>query len=98
VTAAAYSSRESAAVPPPVRAVDAAALAVTDTLARLGSDTGGLAEAVAERRLRVVGANAVRSHRARAWPVLLSQGRSPLLLLLAAMAITSAFLGQASDG
>jgi hypothetical protein len=33
------------------------------------------------RPLRVVGPNAVRSYRARWWPVLLSQLRSPLLLL-----------------
>jgi Mg2+-importing ATPase len=50
-----------------------------------------------EARLSVVGPNAVRSHRARAWPVLMSQLRSPLLWLLAATAIASAFLGQGSD-
>jgi Mg2+-importing ATPase len=47
--------------------------------------------------LRVVGPNAVRSYRARPWPVLRSQLRSPLLLLLAITAVASAFLGQASD-
>jgi P-type Mg2+ transporter len=39
----------------------------------------------------------VRSYRARPWPVLWSQLRSPLLLLLAITAVASAFLGQASD-
>ena len=39
----------------------------------------------------------MRSYRARAWPVLLSQLRSPLLLLLAVTALASAFLGQGSD-
>ena len=39
----------------------------------------------------------MRSYRARALPVLMSQLRSPLLLLLAVTALASAFLGQASD-
>ena len=97
MTVAAPSSRESAAVPSPVRAVDAAALSGADVLDRLGSGTGGLSEEEAKQRLSVVGPNAVRSHRARAWPVLMSQLRSPLLWLLAATAIASAFLGQGSD-
>jgi P-type Mg2+ transporter len=45
----------------------------------------------------VVGPNAVRSHRARALPVLVRQLRSPLLLLLAVTALASTFLGQRSD-
>jgi Mg2+-importing ATPase len=97
VTVAAASSRDSAAVPSPVRAVDAAALSSADVLARLGSGTSGLSEDDAERRLSVVGPNAVRSHRARTRPVLMGQLRSPLLWLLAATAIVSAFLGQGSD-
>jgi Mg2+-importing ATPase len=44
-----------------------------------------------------VGPNAVRSHRARALPVLARQPRFPLLLLLAVTALASAFLGQRSD-
>jgi P-type Mg2+ transporter len=80
-----------------VTAVEAAALEASDVFARLGSGTEGLAEGEAARRQRVVGPNAVRSYRARAWPVLLSQLRSPLLLLLAVTALASAFLGQASD-
>jgi Mg2+-importing ATPase len=90
-------ARESAAVPPPVTVAEAAALPASDVLARLESDTRGLAEGEAARRLRVIGPNAVRSYRARALPVLLSQLRSPLLLLLAVTALASAFLGQASD-
>ena len=39
----------------------------------------------------------MRSHRARAWPVLVRQLRSPLLVLLAVTALASAFVGQASD-
>ena len=91
------SREEGAAVPSPVTAARAAALPAGDVLARLGSGAEGLAEEEAARRLRVVGPNAVRSHRARALPVLMSQLRSPLLLLLAATAVASAFLGQASS-
>ena len=78
-------------------AVEAAALEASDVFARLGSGTEGLAEGEAARRLRVIGPNAVRSYRAHAWPLLLSQLRSPLLLLLAVTALASVFLGQASD-
>jgi len=81
VAVAVSDSRESIPVPPPVTAVEAAALEASDVFARLGSGTEGLAEGEAARPLRVVGPNAVRSYRARWWPVLLSQLRSPLLLL-----------------
>ena len=91
------SGKQSAAVPRPVTAVEAAALGGADVLDRLGSDPKGLAEDEAARRLQVVGPNAVRSYRARAWPVLAGQLRSPLLILLAVTALASAFLGQASD-
>jgi P-type Mg2+ transporter len=97
MTVAAPGRADSAAVPQPVSAKEAAAVAAGDVLARLGSDPGGLAEGEAARRLRAAGPNAVRSYRARAWPVLMSQLRSPLLLLLAVTAIASAFLGQGSD-
>jgi P-type Mg2+ transporter len=83
--------------PPSLTAAVAAALPPSDVLARLGSGTGGLSADEAARRLRAVGPNAVRSHRARALPVLLNQVRSPLLLLLAVTALASAFLGQGSD-
>jgi P-type Mg2+ transporter len=97
VAVAVSNGRQSAAVSPAVTAVEAATLPAGDVLARLGSSPEGLAEEEAARRLRAVGPNAVRSHRARAWPVLMSQLRSPLLLLLAVTALASAFLGQASD-
>ena len=83
--------------PPPVAAAEAAPLPAADVLSRLQSGPGGLTEDEAARRLGVVGPNAVRSHRARALPVLVNQLRSPLLALLAATALASAFLGQASD-
>ncbi len=89
--------KASAAVPSPVPAAEAAALAGADVLARLGSGAEGLTEDEAARRLRVTGPNAVRSHRVRPWPVLASQLRSPLLALLAVTAVASAFLGQTSD-
>src|SRR5271165_5522054 len=89
--------RDRATVPPSVPVAQAATLGAADVLARLGTGTTGLSEDEAARRLRVVGPNAVRSYRARAWPVLRSQLRSPLLLLLAITALLSAFLGQASD-
>jgi Cation transporter/ATPase, N-terminus len=97
VTVTVPSRQEGAAVPLPVTAREAAALGAADVLARLGSGPGGLAEQEAARRLRAVGPNAVRSHRARALPVLVSQLRSPLLVLLAVTAVVSAFLGIQAD-
>ena len=78
-------------------AAEAATLDASDVFGRLESGASGLGEGEAARRLQVAGPNAVRSYRARAWPVLRSQLRSPLLLLLAVTAVASAFLGQASD-
>ena len=91
------SPRQTAAAVSPLTAAAAAALSVTDVLDRLGSGPGGLPEDEAQRRLRTAGPNAVRSHRARALPVLARQLRSPLLVLLAVTALASAFVGQASD-
>ena len=97
VTVVAPGREDSTAVLSPVAAAAAAALPASDVLARLGSSAEGLPEDEAARRLRAVGPNAVRSHRARALPVLMNQLRSPLLVLLAATALASAFLGQGSD-
>ena len=97
MTIAVPSREGSVGVPSPVAAVAAAALPAGDVLARLGSSAAGLPEDEAARWLRAVGPNAVRSHRARALPVLMNQLRSPLLLLLALTAVASAFLGQGSD-
>lgn len=97
MTVAVPSRRESAASPSPLTAAAAAALPVGDVLDRLGSGPGGLPEDEAQRRLQTTGPNAVRSHRARALSVLARQLRSPLLILLAATALASAFVGQASD-
>jgi Mg2+-importing ATPase len=89
--------REGATVPSSMAVAQAATLGADDVLARLGTGAKGLPADEAARRLRVAGPNAVRSYRARAWPVLRSQLRSPLLLLLAVTALLSAFLGQGSD-
>jgi Mg2+-importing ATPase len=97
VTATVQNGREGTVVPSPVTATEAATLQACDVLTRLGSGTEGLADSEAAGRLRAVGPNAVRSYRARAWPVLRGQLRSPLLLLLTVTALASAFLGQASD-
>jgi hypothetical protein len=77
------SREEGVAVRSPVTAAEAAALPADDVLARLSSGTSGPPGGEAARRLQVVGPNTVRSHRMRALPVLASQLRSPLLMLLA---------------
>lgn len=97
MTVAVSSRRESAAGPSPLTAA-AAALPARSVLDRLGTGVEGLPEDETERRLRMVGPNAVRTHRARAWPVLARQLRSPLLLLLAVTALASAFVGPAPRG
>jgi hypothetical protein len=81
----------------PLGVVAAGPLAVADVLAGLGSGRAGLTPAEAARRLRALGPNAVRSHRARAFPVLGRQLRSPLLILLAVTAGASFFVGERSD-
>jgi Mg2+-importing ATPase len=75
----------------------AAALPAADALQRLGSSARGLTEVEAERRLAAVGPNALRSHSARPLAVLVRQLRNPLLLLLLAAALTSAFVGEGTD-
>lgn len=60
------------------------------------TDTG-LSTAEATVRLAAYGPNAVSSHRARFWPVLWHQLRSPLLGLLLAAALASYFVGEHAD-
>jgi len=60
----------------------------------LGTSLAGLNAAEAASRLAHFGANAVLSHRARPWPVLWHQLKSPLLGLLAAAANASYFVGE----
>ena len=75
----------------------AAAQLAGQVLAGLDTSENGLTTADAADRLRRYGANAVVSHRARLWPVLWHQLRSPLLALLAVAAIASYFVGERSD-
>ncbi|MFE5097436.1 cation-transporting P-type ATPase [Streptomyces sp. NPDC056638] len=79
------------------RAVSAAALPTAQVLRDLQAPEGGLSSEEAARRLKRWGPNAVHSHRARAWPVLWHQLRSPLLGLLLAAAVVSYFVGERSD-
>lgn len=97
MTVAVPSRRQSAVSLSRLTAVAAAALPVADVLDRLGSGPSGIPQDEAQRRLQAAGPNAVRSHRARAMPVLTRQLRSALLALLAATALASAFVGQVSD-
>jgi Mg2+-importing ATPase len=76
---------------------EAAALPAETVLARLGGGTGGLAAAEAARRLAAYGPNAVRTHRARALPILGRQFRNAVLLLLAGTALVAYFLGDRTD-
>jgi P-type Mg2+ transporter len=57
----------------------------------------GLSDAEVVRRRARWGPNAVSSHRARVWPVLWHQLRSPLLGLLMAAALASYFFGEGND-
>jgi Mg2+-importing ATPase len=66
-------------------------------LQALATRREGLSAAEAEARLASVGPNALRSHGARPLAVLVRQLRNPLLLLLLAAAVTSAFVGQRTD-
>ncbi|GAA0997245.1 Mg2+-importing ATPase [Subtercola frigoramans] len=62
-----------------------------------GSAESGLSSTEAATRLRMIGPNAVRTHKARAWPLLWQQLRSPILILLFVTAAVSLFLGDAAN-
>ena len=72
----------------------AAALAADEVLGRLQSTAEGLKSEAAEARLAQVGPNALRSHAARPFAVLVRQLRNPLLVLLVAAALTSFAVGE----
>ena len=74
--------------------VDAAALPADEVLRRLESAPDGLSRDEARARLARVGANALRSHGARPFVVLLRQLRNPLLILLVAAAVASFAVGE----
>jgi P-type Mg2+ transporter len=78
--------------------VSAAALPAAEVLHELGVTAGvGLSSAEVVRRQAHSGPNAVSSHRARLFPVLWHQLRSPLLCLLLIAAVASYFVGERSD-
>jgi Mg2+-importing ATPase len=76
---------------------EAARTEATGVLDRVGSGAEGLTAAEAARRLAVHGPNALASHGARPWEVLVRQLRNPLLVLLVGAAAVSAFTGGISD-
>ncbi len=75
----------------------AAAAPAERVLAGLDSRPEGLASAEAQRRLGIVGPNALRTHGARPLAVLARQLRNPLLVLLLGAALTSFFVGERLD-
>jgi Mg2+-importing ATPase len=75
----------------------AAMTSAGDVLRALASAEDGLSTAEAQRRLQLVGPNALRSHGARPLSVLVRQLRNPLLILLVAAALTSFFVGEGTD-
>lgn len=70
----------------------AASCDADEVLRNLGSGHDGLSEQEARRRLVADGPNAVRTHKANGWLVLLRQLRSPILILLFVTAAVSLFL------
>src|SRR5579872_501673 len=64
---------------------------------RLQSSEEGLSSLEAAKRLAETGPNALRSNRARPLSVLVSQFRSPLLMLLLVTAVVSLFVGDRTD-
>jgi len=83
----------------PISGITAAATSsVADVLHELGVVAGqGLPGAEVAQRQSHYGPNAVSSHRARLFPVLWHQLRSPLLALLLTAAVASYFVGERSD-
>jgi Mg2+-importing ATPase len=76
----------------------AAAMPSDEVAVALGTSLpGGLSMAEAARRARLLGANVVRPSGAGPLTVLARQVRSPLLVLLAATAAASFFLGERGD-
>src|SRR5205823_10463854 len=72
----------------------AAVTSADDVLGRLQSTATGLSHDEARARLAEVGTNALRSHGARPFAVLVRQLRNPMLILLVAAALTSFAVGE----
>jgi Mg2+-importing ATPase len=75
----------------------AAGQSIDEVLADQHSPASGLSSVDAAQRLAVVGPNAVRTHKARPWPVLGRQLKSPILILLITTAGLSMFLGDVTN-
>jgi len=84
-------------VTPPLDVAAAARLSSDEILKRVDSTPGGLAAGEAAARLSRDGPNALPSHVKGPFDVLLGQLKNPLLLLLAATAVISIFLRDATD-
>lgn len=80
--------------PAPLLSTEVSTSAVGEVLARLGTTQSGLSESEARARLARYGPNAVRTHQVKALAVLGRQLRSAVLILLAATAVVSFFLGD----
>ena len=74
-----------------------AALDVDSALVALDATVDGLTAADAAARMRVFGANAVRSHRVRPFRLLIRQFGNPIQLLLLGAAGVSLVVGQGTD-
>lgn len=74
-----------------------AGASTTDVLARLDTTESGLSSTEAAARLTRVGPNSLRTHRVSAWAVLRRQLNNAVLALLAATAVVSFFLGDATQ-
>ena len=91
-------TRPIAATAPPLGGVVAAAAAsVGDVFAATDSSPAGLTSAQATQRLQTFGPNAVATRRARLWPVLVAQVRSPLLVLLIVAVAVSFVVAERTD-
>ncbi|PND57262.1 magnesium-translocating P-type ATPase [Mycobacterium sp. ENV421] len=82
------------ALPAMLTATQVAAAPVDEVLGWLNSSAQGLSSAQASERLQRFGPNAVRTHHVNALAVLGRQLRSAVLILLAATAVVSYFLGD----
>ena len=85
------------AATPGMAVTEAGAAPVERVLERLATGAAGLDAEEARRRLLTLGANTVRTHHAQPLRVLGRQVASPVLILLAATATVSFFLGQGTD-
>src|SRR5690348_13014103 len=97
MTGSATAASRVAAAPAGLPVGQAAALRAADVLARLGSTSAGLSAPEAAHRAVESGPNAVRTHRARALPILARQFRNAVLLLLAGTALVAFLLGDRTD-